>query len=151
MKVDLRIRLAGRWGQASGGTVDVLVGEVLHLIRLDQARHDSALRARAHHGHGVALLLQVLQLLRGAGALGALFAELGGDAVELLAHVELQLVLGQLKVVLLLQAEQHAAEVVADKVFEEGVGGVAFREAFLLQDLVGEVGASLEGATLGEA
>lgn len=52
---------------------------------------------------------------------------------------------------LLLETDAHAAEVLADEVFEEGLGGVTGVDVMLLQDLVGEVGTGLEGEVLAEA
>jgi hypothetical protein len=51
--------------------------------------------------------------------------------------------------VLGLQGEQHAAEVVADEVLEQGLGRVALvGDAMLVEDLVGELGAGLKGQVL---
>lgn len=52
---------------------------------------------------------------------------------------------------LLLEADEHVAEVVADKVLEERVGVIAGVDVVLLEYLVGEVGTGLEGKTLGLA
>jgi hypothetical protein len=46
--------------------------------------------------------------------------------------------------VLLLQANHHAAEVLADKVLEEVVRRVVCLDAMLLEELVGQVAAGLE-------
>lgn len=52
---------------------------------------------------------------------------------------------------LLLKADEHVAEVVADEILKEAVGGVAGIDVVLLEHLVGEVGTCLEGQTLGLA
>jgi len=49
-----------------------------------------------------------------------------------------------------LQAFEHAAEVLADEVFEELRAGVAVGETFFFEDLVGQIGAGLEGEGFGE-
>lgn len=148
VEVDLGVGLAGRRVQASSRTVDVLVGEVLHLIGLDQAGDNTRLGAGADDAHGVALLLEALELLGRTWARLSLLAELPRDAVELLADVALQFSVRQCEVVLLLKAHAHAAEVLADEVLEESIGGIALGEALLLHNLVGQVGAGLEGETL---
>jgi hypothetical protein len=55
-----------------------------------------------------------------------------------------------LKVVLLLQSDEHATEVLTNKVLKERVDGVAFFDAILLEKFVGEFGAGFEGKTLRE-
>jgi hypothetical protein len=50
--------------------------------------------------------------------------------------------------VLLLKTEEHAAEVVADKVLKQLLGGVTLRLAILLEYLVGQLGACLKGEML---
>ena len=60
--------------------------------------------------------------------------------------VELGVVHGE--VLLGLEGLEHAAEVVSDKVLEQLLGRVALRLALLLEDLIGELGAGLEGETL---
>ena len=52
---------------------------------------------------------------------------------------------------LLLKAGHHASKVLANEVFEEGVGGIALRLVVLLEDLIGEVGTRLECKTFGKA
>ena len=49
----------------------------------------------------------------------------------------------------LLQAGEHAAEVLPDEVFEERLGSVAFGKAMFLEELVGEICACFEGEVLG--
>jgi hypothetical protein len=53
--------------------------------------------------------------------------------------------------VFLLQPDHHPAEVLADEVFEEVVGGVAGLDAMFLEELVGQVAASFECEFLGQA
>jgi hypothetical protein len=50
--------------------------------------------------------------------------------------------------VLGLQGIEHAAEVVADKVFEQLLSGVLVVDLVLCEDLIGELGAGLESQTL---
>ena len=45
----------------------------------------------------------------------------------------------------------HAPEVLADKVVEKGLGGVAVGKVVLLHDLVRQVGTGLKGKVLAEA
>lgn len=51
----------------------------------------------------------------------------------------------------LLKVDHHATEVLTDELLEELVDRVALSLAILLQQLVGEVSASLKGKTLREA
>lgn len=51
---------------------------------------------------------------------------------------------------LLAEAEQHAAEVLADEFGQERFTGIVGVEVVLLEDVVGEIGASGEGEFLGE-
>jgi hypothetical protein len=53
--------------------------------------------------------------------------------------------------VLLLQTNHHAAEVLADEVLEEAMSRVAFLDAMLLEELVGQVAAGFECEFLREA
>ena len=151
VQVDGRVRLAGRRVERGSRGVDMLIREEAHEVRLLERSNDPRLCGSRHNAHRVALRLGPLELLRHARALGALLAELLGDAVELHADVFLDFVLLHLEVVLLLQAEEHVAEVVANEVLQEAVGVIAGIDLVLLEHLVGEIGASLEGETLGLA
>jgi hypothetical protein len=51
----------------------------------------------------------------------------------------------------LLEVDHHATEILTNEFLEKLVHGVAFWLAILLQELVGEISASLEGKTLGQA
>jgi hypothetical protein len=97
------------------------------------------------------LSLDPLELLSHAWALGALLGELLGDLAKLTGNEVLLLLVRHGEVVLLLQADEHVAEVVADEVFEEGVGVVGGIDVVLLHHLVGEISTSLERQTLGLA
>lgn len=94
------------------------------------------------------MILDPLQLLIGAGAFLALLRELLGDSVKLSGDILVHFILAHLEVVLLLQANEHVAEVVADEVFEEGVDIVSGIDIVLFHDLIGEIGTGLEGQTL---
>ena len=52
---------------------------------------------------------------------------------------------------LLLETHHHATEILTNEVFKERVGGVASIDIVLLEEFIGEVGASFEGQTLREA
>ena len=98
--------------------------------------------------HWVALSLSPLHLLSHAWALLALVRKLLGDRVKLTSNELLLLVITHGEVVLLLQSDEHVAEVVTDKVLEERVDVVGGIDVVLLHHFVGEVGTSLEGKTL---
>lgn len=145
--VDGRVGLARGRGQAGGSTVDVLIREVVVDADLLDASDDTGLGRGTDDGHRVALLLEVLKLLRGARAGRALLAQLRSDGPELTVDVGINLFRRHGEVMLLLQAHEHAAEVVADKVFEQLINCVTLGLAPFLQDLVGQVGAGLESQT----
>ena len=148
MLVDGWVRLGARWGERSGSRVDVLVGEEVHEVGLDERGNDTRLGRGRDDSHGVALVLGPLELLSDTGALDALLGELRNDSAELHLDVLVNLVVAHLEVVLLLQADEHVAEVVADKVLEQGVGVVAGFDLVLLEHFIGEVGTCLESETL---
>ena len=119
VEVDLRVWLAAGWIEAGGGGVDVLVGEVLHQVGLLERGHDARLGRSADHGHRITLLLQLLELLGHARARLSLFIEFLNHFAQFGFHVVLKLLWFHGEVVLLLQTDHHAAEVLADKVLEQ--------------------------------
>ena len=152
MQVDGRVGLAGRRVQGGGGTKDMLVGEVLHHVCLFQRGNNAGLGARAHDRHWVyALLPELLELFWHTLTWLALLFELRCDGAQFFVDILIELLGVHCEVVLLLQTDHHAAEVLADKAFEEAVGGVAMRDAIFLEELVGQVAASFEGEFLGQA
>jgi hypothetical protein len=125
MEVDGWVRLAGGRVQGGGGAVDVLVGEVVVDADFLHAGHDTGFGGGADNGHWVAHLLHLLELLGCAGAGGCFLAQLGGDGSQLAVDVGIELFWGHGEVVFLLETDHHAAEIVADEVFEELLDGVA--------------------------
>jgi hypothetical protein len=149
VEVDGRVGLGAGRVERGGGRVDVLGREEVGQVGLLDGSNDTALGRGADNGHGVALLLELVELLGYAGALDGLLAELLGDGAQLALDKVLKLRVGHLEVVLLLEPLEHATEVVADKVLEELVRRVAVVDIVLLEHLVGELGAGLEGEALG--
>ena len=119
-----------------------------HEVGLLERGNDTWFSRSRDDGHWVALCLDPLQLLRHTGALLALGTELLGDLVELTSHEALHVVVGHGEVVLLLEALEHVAEVVADEVFKERVGVVFGIDVVLLHHLVGEVCTCFESEPL---
>ena len=119
-------------------------------VGLLERGNDSALGGGADDGHGVALVLKLLQLLGDARTLNSLLTELLGDRAELARHEVIDVLVTHGEAVLLLQTVEHAAEVVADVVLEQLGTGVVRRvlDIVLLHHLVGEVGAGLESKML---
>jgi len=150
VQVDLRIGFAGWWVEGGGSAVDVLVGEVVIDTGLLERGHNTRFGRGADDRHGISSFVQLLQLLGDTRAWSSLCGQLRDDLAEFTADVVLHLIWSHLEVVLLLETHQHSAEVLTDKVFEEGVDTVAFLDAMFLEKLVGEIGASFEGETLGE-
>ena len=119
VQVDGWVRLGARWAERSGSRVDVLWREEVGDAGLLDGSDDAALGGSRDNRHRVALLLELGELLSHARALDSLLAELESDGAEFLCDKVLHLVVGHLELVLLLQALEHAAEVVADKVLEQ--------------------------------
>ena len=119
-----------------------------HEVGLLEGGNDTRLSRRGDDSHRVALSLDPLHLLRHPWALLALGRELLGDLVELAGDEGVLLFLIHGEVVLLLEAEEHVAEVVAHEVLEKGVDIVDGVDVVLLHHLIGEVGTSFEGETL---
>jgi hypothetical protein len=149
--VDGGVGLAGGLLHGSGCAEDVLVLEVVVDSRLLDTGDNAGLGRGADNGHRVALLLSPLKLLGNTRARLALLAQLGSDGAELAVNISINLLGGHGEAMLLLETDEHATEVVANKVFEELVDSVSLGLAPLLKDLVGQVGASLEGKTLRQA
>jgi hypothetical protein len=150
-EVDLGVRLARGRVERGGSRVNLLIGEELVHADLVERGNDTRLSRGRDDSHGVALLLQLDELGSSTGALLALLGQLLGDGTEFLVDVLLKLLGRHLEAVDLLEVDHHATEVLANKLLEELVDGVALALAMLLEKLVGEVGASLEGKTFGEA
>lgn len=148
VEVDGGVGLAGWWVERGGSRVDGLVGEEAHEVGLLEGCNDTWLGGGRDDRHWVALSLGPLELLSDTWALDALLAQLGSDAAELHVDILVDLLRRHGEVVLLLEADEHVAEIVADEVLEQRVGGVASIDAVLLQNLIGEVGTSFEGETL---
>ena len=150
VEVDLGVGL-GRWRVEGGSSrVDMLVGEVVVDFGLDERGDDTRLGRGRDNTHGIALLLEILELLGNTRAGGCFLRQLLGDTSELLGNVVLEFIGLEGEVVLLLQTNQHATEVLTDEVFEEAVDRVAIWETVLLKDFVGEIGTCFESKTLGQ-
>lgn len=152
-----RVQVDGRVGLARGRLErrrrreDHVAGEVLVLADLFNGRLDAAQRRRGDDGHRVLVGRgKLLQLLVDADARAQGGAELGNHGVLLHGDVLFQVGGGDLDAVALLQGEEHAAEVLADKLLDEGGAGEAQVDVALGVDLVDEVGAGLKGELLGE-
>jgi len=148
VEVDLRVRLAGWWVERSGSAVDVLVGEVVVDLGLLKRSNNTWFGRCADDRHGVSRLVQALELFWGTGAWLALGSEFGSDSTDFLADVLFELILRHGEVVLLLETDHHATEVLADEGFQEVIDSVALLDVVLLEDLIGEISACFESETL---
>ena len=92
--------------------------------------------------------MKTFQLFGGTGAWSGFGAELLDDFSQFTVDVFFKLLGRHLEVVLLLESDHHATEVLTDKVLQEGVDGVAFWDVILGEELVGEIGTSFKGETL---
>jgi hypothetical protein len=150
VEVDFGVGLARGRVQGGGGRVDLLVWEVLAEADLVERGNDTWFGRGADDSDGITLLNHPGELVTCTWAFFALLGELLSDGTQFPVDVFLKLLRGHLEVVLLLEVDHHATEVLTDEVFEEGVDSVAFRLAMLLEQLVGEVCTSFEGKTLRE-
>lgn len=135
--VDLRIGLAGRGDQAGSRAVDVLVPEVFHEVGLFERSDDARLSARADDRHGVAHLLDLLELFGNVRARLRFCHELRNHLTQLGLDILLQLLRGHGEAVQLLQAQHHAAEVLPDELFEEAFSGVGCGDVMFPEKFVG--------------
>ena len=147
--VDLGVWLGGWWVERSGGGVDVLIWEVVVDANLLDRGNDTWLSRGGDNRHLVALVLDPLHHLWHAWAWLALLGQLSGDGTKLTVDVGIDLLWAHLEVVDLLQLVAHAAEVLANERLEQLVHIVLVVDVVLLENLVAEVGASLEGEELG--
>ncbi len=84
-------------------------------------------------------------------ARSALLAQLSGDCTELTVDVGINLLRSHSEAMLLLKANEHATEVVADEILKKLRNSVALGLAPFLEDLVSQVGAGLKSQTLRQA
>ena len=151
IEVDLWVRLAGRRIERGSGAVDVFIGEVLVDASLLERGNNARLGGGADNGHLVALLLQTLKLLGCTWAWFAFGLELGSDRTQFLSDIFLKLVCWHLEVVLLLETNHHATEVLPNEGFEQVIHSVTLLDVVHLKKFIGEICASLEGETLRQA
>jgi hypothetical protein len=128
----------------------VIFGKVVVDLGLLQRRDDTRSGGGGHDGHWVPLALQPLESLRHTVAHGGLGPQLGDDGVDLAGDVSVNLLGGHGEAMLFLQADHHAAEVLANKGLQKLMHSVALGDLVVLEDLIGEVGAGLEGQLLRE-
>lgn len=151
MQVHRGIRLTRRLRQARRGTKHPILSKILVHARLLDTRLHTAQRARADHRHAVfALLAHLVEHGHDADARLRLFVELLNDLAQFALDVAVFGGLVEGEVVARLEAFEHAAEVLADEVFEELRARVAIGEVVLFEYLVGELGAGFEGEGFGE-
>ena len=122
-----------------------------HQVGLLERSDNTWLGGCRDDGHWVALFLDPLQLLCCSRALNALRTKLLGHRIELTSNELVYLLLGHLKVVLLLESDEHVTEVVPDEVLEERIDIVLSINVVLLHHLIGEIGTCFERETLGLA
>jgi hypothetical protein len=151
VQVDGRVRLGSWLLQAGGSAEDQVVGEEFVLADLLDAGNDSWFGGRGDNSHAIfSGFFQCLELGSSTLALLGFGFKILYHLVHLLTNIVVQLVLRQGEVVLLLNGHHHAAEVLADEIFDQLVASVAVRDALFLEDGVGEVGTCFEGEDFGE-
>lgn len=89
--------------------------------------------------------MEFFQLGIGTNTRLRLIVQLGDNLVLLPLDVFLELILGQLELVLGLKRNHHTTEVLADKVLDELGAGVTVREATLFEDFIGKISTCFEG------
>ena len=146
VQVDSGVWFGGWLRQAGGRAEDQVIREESVLADLLDTGKDSRFGGGRDNGHAVlSRFLQLLELGSGTFTLLGVCFEILDHLIHLLADIVVQLILGYGKVVFLLDGHHHAAEVLADEVFDELVASVAVRDALLLEDGVGEIGTCFEG------
>ena len=151
VEVDSRVRLAGGLRQTRGSREDDITLEVLVLANLLNASlHTSQSRGRDDRELVLSRGSQLLELVIHARARPEGSLELGNDGVLLLKDVLLHILRGNLDVVDLLEGGEHASEVLADELGDEGLAREAGVKVAASADLVDEIGTCLESELLGE-
>lgn len=89
--------------------------------------------------------MEFFQLGIGTNTWLRLIVQLGDNLVLLPLDVFLELILGQLELVLGLKRNHHTTEVLADKVLDELGTGVTVREATFFEDFIGKISTCFEG------
>ena len=89
--------------------------------------------------------MEFFQLGIGTNTRLRLIVQLGDNLVLLPLDVFLELIHGQLELVLGLERDHHTTEVLADKVLDELGAGVTVREATLFEDFIGKISTRFEG------
>lgn len=151
MVIDGRVRLGSGLGERSSGREDLIRLKVLLHSDFPDGRLHSAERRRRYDSQVVfPLVMQLLQFVHGTRAWLGLLLEHLDHLAQFLVDVVVELLVAEREVVFFAERGHHAAEVLADEVFEEGRAGVAVGETLLLEDLIGELGAGFESEGFGE-
>lgn len=151
VEVDGGVRLRGRRGERGGSAEDTVGVEKPVLPDLLDGGLNTTESGRGDHRHVVlALVVELLEFFASTDTGLRLRIELGDDLILLFLHEPLQLVRAQLKLVLGLERDHHATEVLAHEILDELVAGVAVGNVVLLKDLIGKIGAGFEGQLLRE-
>jgi len=151
MDIDRRVRFTSRLLQRRSSTKHMLPRKILILAHLLNTRLHSPEGTGGHDREVVLPLLgQLLELSIGTDARLQLLLQLRDDGVLLARHIGLELGVAHLVLVLGLQGDHHAAEVLADELGEQLRARVAVGDVARGEDLVGELGAGFEGEGLGE-
>ena len=90
-------------------------------------------------------LIQLLQLWAAIHTRLGISLQLRNNPILFLAHIPLHLILGNGEVEISFGEDDHAAEILPDKVVEEFGSSVAGIDVVFGEDFVGEVGAGFEG------
>lgn len=149
IQVDSGVGLRGGLRQRAGSAEDLVLVKELVLTDVLDGSENATQSGRGHDCQTVLLLREnLLQLLGGTDTGLSLSIQLGDDFVLFLRDVFLQFLCIDLEVVLLLEGDHHATEVLANKVLDELLAGVTVGEVIGLQNLIGQVGTGLEGQLL---
>lgn len=146
VKVDGRIWLGGWNGQTGGGAEDVVGREEFFLVDFLHTRLNSAQGAGADDRHAVFLtLVQLLQDGHDPDTRLGLGLQGLNDLAQLAADIFVDLGIGELEAVFLLQAADNATEVLTDEGGHERRASVAIRDVMLGKHLVRKFGTCFEG------
>jgi len=149
VQVDCWIWLGGWHRKRGSGAEDMVRWEVFGLVDFVDGCLDSPKSTRADDRHAIFLrLVQLLQLFAASDARLRIALQLRNHLILFHADVFLHFIFWYFEVEFLLQGDDHATEVLADKVREELGAGVALINLVFGEDFVGEVGAGFEGELL---
>lgn len=145
-KVDGGIGLGSWLGKRRGSAVNVFRLKVFIMAHLPDCRKDKSIATAAHDCEVVFLgRCQLPQLLLAALILSTLRTQGSNNSILLFRDPVFVFAVGQLEVLLLLQADRHPTESLPNELDNELSAGVAVRDTLLGEDVISEPNTSFKG------